>query len=91
MAKTDTKLYVLVVALSNKDNAKLLQQLKSVSKAQLTEPNVTIQKQNKYLDYLIDPIFQGVNRIFVLLRHIKKDTGYFLPEVEIKHYYLMID
>ena len=82
---------ISLLKLKQKDNAKLLQQLKSVLKAQLTEPNVTIQKQNKYFDYLIDPIFQGVNRIFVLLRHIKKDTGYFLPEVEIKHYYLMID
>ena len=27
---------------------------------------MSIKRQNEYLDYLIDPIFQGVNRIFVL-------------------------
>ena len=27
---------------------------------------VKIQRENQYLDYLIDPSFQGVNRIFVL-------------------------
>ena len=30
------------------------------------QSKVTIQRQNQYLDYLIDPIFQEVNRLFVL-------------------------
>ena len=50
---------------------------------------------NQYIDYLISPSFQGVNRLFVLL---SKDnagrighTGYFLPTVEIKDYNVTID
>ena len=30
------------------------------------QPKVTIQVQNRYLDYLIDTSSQGVNRLFVL-------------------------
>ena len=43
--------------------------LNQVSKEQLLEKNqskVTIQASNQYLDDLIDPTFQGVNRLFVL-------------------------
>ena len=64
---TDTKLYVSVVTLSTQDNAKLLQQLNSgfqrtidSNKYQL---RITVQEQNRYLDYLIDSSFQCVNRI----------------------------
>ena len=48
-----------------------------------------------YLDFLIDPSFQGVNRPFVLLFENKDDrtvhTKYYLPTVEIKDYDVMID
>ena len=58
---TDTKLHVPVVT----DNAKLLQQLKSNFKRTTNwnkcQFNETTQVQNEYLDYLIDPSFQGVN------------------------------
>ena len=68
---TDTKLYVLVVTLLTQDNAKLLQELKSGFKRTINwnkyQSNVTKQTQPKYLDYLIDTSFHGVNRIFVLL------------------------
>ena len=30
------------------------------------QSKVTIQRQNQYLDYLIDPSFSVVNRLFVL-------------------------
>ena len=43
LATTDTKLYVLVVALSTQDNTKLLPQLKSGFKRTLTGINI-----NKY-------------------------------------------
>ena len=36
-------------------------------------PKTTNQGQNKYLDFLIDPSFQGVNRFFVL--SFKDDDG----------------
>ena len=47
----------------------------------------TIQGQNQHLDYLTDPIFQGVNIIFVLSfanNEVRaRSTIYFLPKVEI--------
>ena len=65
---TDTKLYVPVVTLSTPDNIKLLKQLKSGFKRTINwnkyQSKVSIARQNQYLDYLIDPIFQGVNRLF---------------------------
>ena len=67
---TDTKLYVPVITLSTQDNAKLLQKSKSGSKRTINwnkyQSKITIQRQNQYLDYLIDPRFQRVNRRFVL-------------------------
>ena len=68
---TDTKLYVLVVTLSTEDNAKLLQQLKSRFKRTInwnkchskTEP---FNHPNVHMDFLIDPSFQRLNRLFAL-------------------------
>ena len=67
---TDTILYVPVVTLSTKDNEKLLQQLGSGFKRAinwnkyLSKPALLAQNPN--LNYLIEPSFQGVNRLFVL-------------------------
>ena len=59
------------------------------------QSKVTINMWNPYLDYLVDPSFQEVNRFFVLLfkdnLHQTKHTGNFLPKVEIKDYNFMID
>ena len=67
---TDAKLYVPVVTLSTYDNAKLLEQLKSGFKRTNTrkkyQSNVSAERQNQYLDYLINPSVQGVNQLFVL-------------------------
>ena len=67
---TDTKLFVRVVTLSTQDNAILLHQLKSCFKRTVNwtkyQSKVTIQRQIQYLDYLTDPSFQEVNRLFVL-------------------------
>ena len=62
-AKTDTKLYIPVVALSNDDNAKLLQQLKSGFKRTINrnryEPKITAQNvPNQYFDFSIEASFQ---------------------------------
>ena len=66
----DTKLYVPVVTLSTQDNAKLLEELKPVFKRTINwnkyQRTVTVQQENRYLDLLINPRFQGVNRLFVL-------------------------
>ena len=96
---TDTKLYVPVVTLTTQDNVKLLQQLKSGFKRTITwkkyQPKVSPETLNLYLDFLIDPSIQGVNRLFVLSFEDKEDrtvqTKYYLPTVEIKNYNVMID
>ena len=67
---TETKLYVPVVTLSTQDNAKLLPQLKSGFKRTiswnkyLAKPELLAQNAN--LNHLIEPSFQGINRLFVL-------------------------
>ena len=96
---TDTKLFVPVVTLSTQYNIKLLKQLESGFKRIINWNKylhkTTNQARNRYLDFLIDPSFQGVNRLFVL--SFKDDDGrnsheqYYLPTVEIKDYNVMMD
>ena len=98
-AITETKLYVPVVTLSTKDNEKLLQQLKSGFKKTISwnkyESSIITFAQNRYLNYLINPSFQGVNRLFVLSFENENDrtshSTYYLPKVEIKDYNVTID
>ena len=98
-AITDTKLYVPLVTLSTKDNVKLLDQLKSGFKRTINwskyQSKATVQTQNHDLGYLIDPRFQGVNKLFVLSFednvHRTNYKRYVFPTVEIKDYNLMID
>ena len=96
---TDTELYVPVVTLSTKENAKLLQQLKSGFKRvinwnkYLSKPELL--RQNPNLNYLTEPSFQGVNRLFILV--FENDTqrtshsGYYLPNGKIKNYNIVIN
>ena len=98
-AITDTKLYVPVVTLSTQENATFLQQLKSGFKRvikwnkYLSKPELLAQNQN--LNHLVEPSFQGVNRLFVLAfsNDISRtsDDRYYLPNVEIKDYNIMIN
>ena len=64
------KLYVSVVTLSTQNNAKLLKQLRSGFKRAISchkyQSKISTERQNQYLNYLIDPSFQGVNRLFIL-------------------------
>ena len=91
---TDIKLYVLVVTLSTQDNVKLLQILNSGFTRTINwnkyQTKVSTERQNHYLDFLIDSSFQGVNRLFVLSSENKGDKkvhkGYYLAKVEIKDY-----
>ena len=66
----DTKLFVPVVTFSAQDNVKLLNQLESGFKKRINwnkyQSKITEQTKNPYLDFLIDPSFQGVNRLLVL-------------------------
>ena len=96
---TETNLYVPVVTLSTQDNAKLLPQLKSGFKRTiswnkyLAKPELLAQNAN--LNYLIQPSFQGVNRLFVLAFEDDdqriSNKRYYIPNVEIKDYNVMID
>ena len=66
---TETKLYVPVVTLSTQDNAKLLQQLKSGFKRTINwnkyQSDPKTYAQNRYLNHLVNPNIQAVNRLFV--------------------------
>ena len=67
-ATTDTKIYVPVVTLSTQENTKFLQQLKSGFKRvinwnkYLSKPELLAQNPN--LNHLVEPSFQGANRLF---------------------------
>ena len=98
----DTKLYVLVATLSKENDIKLLEQLKSGFKRTIKwnrdRSQMTIQLQNKNLNYLIDPAFMNVNRLFVLSfpRNNNNDSrysfsNYYVPKVQIKDFNVLID
>ena len=57
---TDSKLYVPVVTLSTRDNAKLLQQLKAGFKRTISwnKCQSKIITEGEYLDFLIDRAFK---------------------------------
>ena len=96
---TETNLYVPVVTLSTQDNAKLLPQLKSGFKRTiswnkyLSKPELLAQNPN--LNPLVQPGFQGENRLFVLaLEDDAQRTSnkrYYIPYVERKYYNNTVD
>ena len=64
---TDRKPYIPVVTLSTQDNIKLLKKLESSFKRTINWNKYLPKTQLKReTDFLIDPGFQGVNRLFVL-------------------------
>ena len=81
-----------VVTLSVQNNAKLLQQLTTGFKRTINwnkyQSKPTLQTQSRCLNYLIDPSFQGVNRLFVLsfenYAHWRSHKRYFLPTLKKK-------
>ena len=98
-AITDTKLYVPVVTLSTQENSKFFQQVKSGFK-RIINWNKYLSKlellaQNPNLNHLVEPSFQGVNRLFLLAfendDNRTSDELYYLPNVEIKDYNIMIN
>ena len=98
-AITDTNLYVPVVTLSTQENTKFFQQLKSGFKRVINWnkylSNPELLAQNPNLNHLVEPSFQGVNRLFVLAFENDDDRissdEYYLPVVEIKDYNIMIN
>ena len=98
-AITGANLYVPVVTLSTQDNAKSLTQLKLGFKMAiswnkyLSKPELSPQNSN--LNHIVEPRFQGLNRLFVLAfeNYAQRTSNerYYLPNVEIKDYNVMID
>ena len=60
---------------------------------------MTIQNNNNNLNYLIDPTFTNVNRLFVLSYERTEDhkeyrdsfSNYYVPKVQIKDFNVLID
>ena len=98
---TDTKLYVPVVTLPKQNDTKLLEQLKTGFKRTIKwnkyRSQMTIQPQSNNLNYLIDPTFTNVNRLFVLsfARNVLGNdrdsiSNYYVPKVKIKDFNVLI-
>ena len=87
------------MTLSTQENTNLLQQLQSGFKRvinwnkYLSKPELLTQNPN--LNHLVEPSFQGVNRLFVLAfendDYRTSDDRYYLPTLEIKDYNIMIN
>ena len=96
---TDTKLYVPVVTLSTEDDNNFLEQLKSGFKRTIKwnkyRSEMTNQTKTNHLNYLIDPTFTKVNRLFVLSFENEEDrtsfSKYYVPKVKIKDFNKLID
>ena len=96
---TDCKLYVPVVTLRAIDDNKLLNSLKTGFKRTITWNNyrstITNQAANNNLNYLIDPTFTKVHRLFVLAYANEDDrtsySQYYVPNIEIKNFNVIID
>ena len=92
----ETKLFVPVVTLLKENDTKLLEKLNSgftrIIKWNKYRSQMTIQNNNNNLNYLIDPTFTNVKRLFVLSferieeNNVKKDykdsfSHYYVPKV----------
>ena len=99
---TDTKFYVPVVSLSKENDTKLLEQLKSGFKRTIKwnkcRSQMTDQSKNNNLNYLINPTFTNLNKLFILsfARTVlgdKRDSfsHCYLPNVETKDLNVLID
>ena len=95
----DCKLYVLVVTLSAENDNKLSEQLKTGFKKTFRWNKYRSEMSNptksNNLNYLIDPTFTNVNRLFVLSFENEDDgtlfSIYYVPKVEIKDFNMLID
>ena len=96
---TECKLCVPVVTLSAENDNELLEQLKSEFRITIKWNKYMLQMSNQTknnnLNYLIDPTFSNVNRLFVLSFENENDRTsyykYYMPNVEIKDYNVLID
>ena len=96
---TDCKLYVLVVTLQTEYQNQLYKELKAGISIDLTWSKYKSQMINQTaannLNFLIDPTFNNVNRLFVIAFPNEEDrrsfSKYYTPTVEIKDYNAIID
>ena len=96
---TDTKLYVPVATLSTEGDNNFLEQLKSgfkrTVKSNKCRPEMTNQTKTNNLNYLIDPMFTKVNRLFDLSFKNEEDrtsfSKYYTSKLEIKDFNVLID
>ena len=99
LAINDCKLYVPVATLSKDDEIKLLTNLKSGFKREITwnkyRSQMTTEAVNNNLNILIDATFTNVNRLFVLTYQNADDrqlfSQFYLPNVMVKDYNVIID
>ena len=99
---TDIKFYVAVVTLSKENDIQLLEQLITGFKRTIRwnkyRSQMSIQPQNNNLNYLIDPTFTSVNRLFVLSfpRNNNTDSrysfsNYYVPKFKVNGFNVLID
>ena len=99
---TDIQLFVPVVSLSKENDIKLLEQLKTGFKRTIKwkkyRSQMSIEPQNNNLNYLIDPTFTNVNRLFVLSFPRNNNTDsrysfstYYVPKVKVNDFNVLID
>ena len=101
---TGTKLNVSVVTSSKENDKKLLEQLKSGFKRTVKRNKYKshiVQSKNNNVNYLIDPTFTKVNRLFVLsFERIEENNAtkdhrdyfshYYIPNIDIKDFNVLI-
>ena len=104
---TNTKLYVLVIILSSKDNVKLIKLLEEGFKRPVYWNEYQIKIETRELEnsnitrFPLNASFQGVRRLFVLAfcntdngaKKVERNSPakYFLPRVNITNYNVLID
>ena len=107
IAPSGAKFKITDTKLSKENDTKLLEQLKTGFKRTIKgnkyRSQITIQPQNNNFNYLIDPTFTNVNRLFVLSfqrisgeDYTTKDvrdsfSDYYVPNIEIKDFKVLID
>ena len=99
---TSSKLYVPVVTLSINDNINFLENIKQGFKRTISwnkyRSEITTQPKNNDLDYVIDPTFRNIDRVYVLsFKNGNNDptrdsfVKYYMPLVEIKDFNALFD
>ena len=99
---TDVKLFLTVVTLSKENYIKLLEQLKSAFKRTIKwnkyRTQMSVQLKNNNLNYLIDPTFTSVNRLFLFSfpRNNSTDgrypfSNYYVPKFKVDDFNVLID